>query len=127
MANIHEDISHSTDNMVEENTRGLYFVYRITKSTSSIELYINRGEDYAGYNRAMYNELYNSKSEIEAAFGEPLEWIGRSESNSCRIKKELEESYKLHENEWLGVFDKIVKKMIRFEYAFTPYINELSL
>jgi Domain of unknown function (DUF4268) len=59
------------------------FAWEGTDRYVRVELYIDVGDQLQ--NEAIFDALYAERSEIEAAFGEPLEWHRREDVRMCRI------------------------------------------
>lgn len=70
--------------------RGLGFNYAVRQHEASVELYIDRGKDTDEENKTIFDTLVASKDDIEATFGEPLEWQRLESKRACRIRKEIE-------------------------------------
>lgn len=69
---------------------GLMFSYVVHKHDGQVELYIDRGPDQQDENLAIFDELEAKREDIEAAFGEPLDWQRLESRRACRIAKRLE-------------------------------------
>ena len=73
--------------------RGLGFNYAVRQHEASVELYIDRGKDTDEENKTIFDTLVASKDDIEATFGEPLEWQRLESKRACRIRKEIEPNW----------------------------------
>lgn len=105
---------------------GLNFRYIIQQYTSEIDLYIDRGRDADAENEAIFDTLEVAKEEIEAAFGESLEWQRLEGKRACRISKRFSlGGYRDDEEEWSEIQDAMIDGMIRLEAAFRPHIDRL--
>lgn len=97
---------------------GVRFAYLIQAHTADVELRLNNNEE-------LFNTLLEKQSEIEQAFGQPLEWQQRKTvQNLCRIGKKLEKGgYRDDQNRWEGIQDTMIAAMIKLEQVFNPHIK----
>lgn len=108
--------------------RGLNLLYVVTQDECSAELYIDRGKDGETENKAIFDQLYAHKSEIEQAFGSPLSWERLEEKRACRIRYiRAGGGYRSTEDKWPVLQDAIIKDMDRLEKALRPYLKLLKL
>lgn len=108
--------------------RGLSFNYVVRQHEGDVELYIDRGKDADEENKDIFDTLIASKSNIESAFGEPLEWERLEGKRACRIKKRMEiGGYRDDEAEWPVIQDTLVDAMVRLEKALKPCIGKLEV
>ncbi|HUC25272.1 MAG TPA: DUF4268 domain-containing protein [Streptosporangiaceae bacterium] len=126
---LHSAISPSDQTWLSTSAgkTGLAFVYSVTQHSGQVELYIDRGSGSANANLAIFNELRSHKDEIEAAFGEPLEWQPLEGKQACRIRKRFEGVGYRDEEKWTELESLLVDAMVRIEQAFRPYINRLQI
>jgi hypothetical protein len=96
---------------------GVRWVYVILKDSARVELYIDRGADAAEWNKAMFDKLHARREEVEATFGEPLDWQRLDAKRGCRICKILEIGGLADESRWPEIQDAMVETMIRLEKA----------
>ncbi len=108
--------------------RGLSFNYVVRQHEGDVELYIDRGKDADEENKDIFDTLIASKSNIESAFGDPLEWERLEGKRACRIKKRMEiGGYRDDEAEWPVIQDTLVDAMVRLEKALKPCIGKLEV
>lgn len=108
--------------------RGLSFNYVVRQHEGDVELYIDRGKDADEENKDIFDALIASKSNVESAFGEPLEWERLEGKRACRIKKRMEiGGYRDDEAEWPVIQDTLVDAMVRLEKALKPCIGKLEV
>ncbi len=127
---LHANIKPSHYNWVGTGagSQGLGFNYTVTQHESVVELYIDKGKDSTEQNKDIFNKLYDSREEIEKAFGESLEWQRLDERQACRIKKFITlGGYRDTEDKWPKIHEDMVDAMIRLEKALKPHINKLSM
>lgn len=122
---LHANISPGKDNWLGTGAgrAGLMFTYLIYEHESAAELYINRGTSEE--NKAIFYNLYEHKADIEAKFGEPLEWERLDSRKACRIRKTLGIGGRLDESKWQEINVATVDAMIRLEKVLKPYIQEI--
>ncbi len=107
--------------------RGLGFNYAVRQHEASVELYIDRGKDTDEENKTIFDTLVASKDDIEATFGEPLEWQRLESKRACRIRKEIELGGYRDEARWPANQDAMIDAMIRLEKALKPHIAKLQV
>lgn len=108
-------------------TRGLSYNYVITKTASSVELYIDRRKASKGENKQIFDTFHAKKAEIEKAFGEELSWERLDSKRGSRIASRFKNGgYKTLESEWYELQDKMIDAMIRLERALSPHIEQLA-
>jgi len=98
----------------------------LTQSTTQVECYIRLGQD-AVRSLAAFEALRTMKTQIEAAFGEPLDWQDLPGRNGCRICTEFPGGWKSPEPEWPEMQDRMIDALIRLEKALRRPIQELSV
>jgi hypothetical protein len=108
--------------------RGLNFNYVVTQDECAAELYIDRGKNAAEENKAIFDQLFAHKDEINAAFGEPLSWERLEGKRACRIRHtQPGGGYRSPEDQWPMLQDAIIKDMDRLEKALRPHLRQLKL
>lgn len=108
--------------------RGLSFNYVVRQHEGDVELYIDRGKEANEENKDIFDTLITSKSNVESAFGEPLEWERLEGKRACRIKKRMEVGgYRDDEAEWPVIQDTLIDAMVRLEKALKPCIGKLEV
>lgn len=98
----------------------------MTQSDGKVECYIrlSGGEEKS---TAAFNTLRARKEEIEAVFGEPLNWEDLPGREGCRISKDLPGGWKSPEAEWPAMQDRIIDGLVRLEATLKKPIQELKL
>lgn len=125
---IHRRMSKSDRSYIGASTgvRGLNYYYVANKYERRVELYIDRG--VAEENKAIFEQLSVHKTEIESAFGEPLDWQGLSGKRACRIAAHLPTNeFRDDETTWPGMQEALIEAMVRFENALRPYVPEVKV
>lgn len=106
---------------------GLGFNYVVRQHEADVELYIDRGKDTEEENKAIFRALIASQKEIEAAFGEPLEWQLLEGKRACRIRKTIGLGGYRDEEKWPILHDAMIDAMVRLEKALRPHIAKLQI
>jgi hypothetical protein len=102
---------------------GLAFNYIIRMNDAQVELYIDQGEAEA--NKRIFDRLFASKEQIEAAFGEPLEWQRLDDRRACRIRHRLNLGGLTDRDRWPETQEAMIDAMMRLENALKPQIKRL--
>lgn len=92
---------------------GLAFNYSVTQHEARVELYIDRGKDSEKENKAIFDQLFSHKEEIERAFGESLIWERLDTKRACRISKQLVLGGYRDQEKWPEIHDQMIDAMIR--------------
>ncbi|MCK4788365.1 MAG: DUF4268 domain-containing protein [Desulfobacteraceae bacterium] len=127
---LHASISPNEYSWIGTGTglRGLGLNYTITKHTSVVELYIDRGKDQDEENKKSFDQLATSKKEIEEAFGESLDWQQLEGKRACRIRRQFTiGGYRDDEEKWPLIHEAMVNAMIRLEKALKPHIKGIKI
>lgn len=105
---------------------GFYLNYGVRERESQVELYIDHGPDSDDLNLKFFNDLKQHREQIEAEFGEELEWQDLPESRACRIRKVTQGGYRSPESEWPHIDETLVQNMIRLDKALRPFVHGLQ-
>lgn len=76
---------------------------------------------------AAFEALRVRQAEIEAGFGEVLDWQDLPERQGCRICKVLPGGWQTPESEWPELQDRMIDTLTRLEAALRKPIQELNL
>jgi hypothetical protein len=104
---------------------GLTYHYVVLETESAIELYIDRGKERDAETKAIFDSLFAKEKEIEASFGEPLEWQRLDNKRACRIRKSFSLGGWKEPDKWDAAAAAMVDSMVRFEKALKPHIQNL--
>jgi hypothetical protein len=108
--------------------RGLNLNYVVTKDDCAAELYIDRGKDSDAENKAIFDQLFANKDQIENSFGQPLSWERLEAKRACRIRyTQSGGGYRSPEEQWPSLQDAIIKDMDRLEKSLRPHLKQLRL
>jgi len=107
---------------------GLGLNYVVRQHDARVELYIDRGKDADGENKAIFDTLHEAKESIESSCGEHLVWERLDDKRACRISKVIElGGYRDDEGKWRDVHNAMIDAMIRLERALRPHIDALGI
>ncbi len=105
---------------------GIQFVYYALKNGAGVELYIDVKDQEK--NKAIFDELLQQKTAIEAELGEPLHWQRLDKKRACRIAWTLYDSVRLSEPDtWPALQDKMIDAMIRLDKVLRARIAALNI
>ncbi len=102
---------------------GLAFTYGTYEHAMKVELSIDRGDEDSS-ERAL-RALEAHKSEIEDAFGRPLDWEPLPGRKRCRIKHDLNIGGYRDPDERTKVITTAVDAMVRLEAAIRPHLQAI--
>ncbi len=108
--------------------------YGIGKSNIGLKMTINtkgdwvRTEIYLKEERAKsdFSQLYSQREELEAAFGDALDWQELPEKQACRICVTLEGANPQDKADWPRQHKWLVDHAVRLHEVFKPYIARLT-
>jgi hypothetical protein len=105
---------------------GLSWTYVIWQSDeSAAEFYIDVGDRER--NKAMFDRLADRRSEIEAAFGGPLEWDRLDEKRGSRIRARVNVGgLKAPQEQWPVIQDAMIDAMDRLHRALNPHLSAIG-
>ena len=123
---LYQNVSPSKDHWISAGSgiSGVTFSSVVTGDYIRIELAI-QGKTQEE-NKAIFDALENQKDNIEAAFGNPLEWERLTDKRMSRIKYELKEVSVFNEEDWDRMVAFLVQQVPKFEIAFKKPIQLLS-
>ena len=127
-AKLHRHITPGTSNWIGTalGLERLSFNYVVNKDACRAELYIDRGRNSEAENKAIFDRLFQQRGEIEAAFGNPLDWDRMENRRACRIYYKVAGGYQSPEDEWPDVQSRVVAGMNGLEAAVRPFIKALN-
>lgn len=105
--------------------RGLTFNYTVGQFKNTVELYMDRGSESANETKEMFDKLLSKKDQIEASFGEPLDWQRLDGKRACRICATSQGGYRSDESQWPDIQTAMVNTMVSLEKALRPHLERL--
>lgn len=103
--------------------RGISLNLAIRKADCQAEIYIDKGRDAEAENNAVFDRLFDHRSEIETKFGGPLLWQRLENARACRIAAPCEGGWLAPEAEWSGMQQALLAAAQRLHDAVTPFLE----
>jgi CBS domain-containing protein len=125
---IHANISPSREHWASASSglRGVSYNYVIRMQDAKIELYVDRGDQYE--NKRIFAELFEKRAEIEARFGDALQWARLDDKRASIVRYVIEEFGGLrNQHLWPDLQEKMIQTMVQFSEAIQPELNQLSV
>ncbi len=124
---LHQNSSPTSDSWLSAGSgrSGLSFNYTIVMDQTRPELYINTKKKKL--NKALFDQLYAHREEVEVVVGEALSWERLDEKNTCRIAVRIQKGGWGDEESWDVVIPATVGAMIRLHKALGPLIPTLKM
>jgi hypothetical protein len=107
--------------------RGLGLNYVVTEHTTRVELYIDRGQGTQTENKAIFDQFLAKKTEIEATFGEALNWQRMNDHRACVIGHVIQLGGWRDPEKWPQIHEATAAAMERLEKALKPAIAALQV
>lgn len=112
---------------VSSGIRGLGLNYAVNQDEASAELYIDRGKDADEENKAIFDQLFAAKGEIEKNLTTKPSWERLDGRRACRIRISLKGGYRSPEDDWDDIQSNLVAAMNELEAALRPQLKKLKL
>lgn len=116
--------SGGTGMFVYTGVKNLMLTYGIHRRKAWVGLVIRGGHGPA---RQVFRELEAHASEIDTAFGQPLEWWEPDDRPNCTIGIQIVRGGYRDEEQWPEIQDEMIDAMIRLENALRPYLDKLEV
>jgi hypothetical protein len=112
---LHSHVSPSKENFLGASggVSGLTYYYTILMNDARVELYIDRGSEAEGQNKAIFDALLDRQPEIERSFGLPLHWERLEDKRACRVSYSLGVGGLRNRDQWTMIADSMVNAMIQ--------------
>lgn len=123
---LHSGVSAGTDTATSAGSgrSGIHYTYVLRQHDADVELRIEGSDEAENHN--VFDALFQQRSEIEEAFGEPLEWSLVEGRKKCFVKKNLSPGgYRDDEAAWPAIQDAMIDAMVRLEKALKTRIAAL--
>lgn len=121
-SDLHQPINPAKDPWLASSRYGIAFAYRILKDRGRVSLWIQRPSKEE--NKAIFDDLYSHREQIEAAYGRPLEWKRNDAYSVSRIIVDVEGGNIREESTWETIQANMVQAMGHFYQAFDPYVKK---
>lgn len=119
---LHAGVAPTKENWVAADAKGIRLGYVTSYDTARVELYLFRASKEE--NKAIFDDLYSHKAEVEATFGGPLEWRRLDDKNASRVYVEIPGGSPNDESTWDTLHAALIDGMQRFEAALRPYVDK---
>lgn len=128
-AKLHAHITPSSYAWIgtSSGVRGLGLNYVVTQNECGAELYIDRGKDAEEENKRIFDQLYAARAEIEQEAQEVISWERLDGRRACRIKISIPGGYRVPEDQWDEIQDRLIAAMNNLNRAVQPHIRKLRL
>jgi hypothetical protein len=104
---------------------GVVWQYLILKQGSRVQFNIESSD--ASKNKKIFDELFKHKDEVEAVFGDKLEWERLDERISSRVGKQVTSKGLRDVDDWSEIIDKMVDAIVRLEKALNKHVKEIRI
>ncbi|MCA9044764.1 MAG: DUF4268 domain-containing protein [Planctomycetaceae bacterium] len=118
---LHEKISSSPEAFLSATNGGIQFCYIITNKNGRVELNFKRTK---AENKAIFDELFAKRVEIEAAFGGQLDWQRQNNNDLSKICSDVSGGGLPDEDSWPVLQPRLVDAMKRLFDAMNPYVQK---
>lgn len=103
---------------------GFSYSYVVLMDGARVGLVIDTGDD--ALNGHYFKQLYEKKDEIEAAFGDSLEWREKEGKRAREISYIIRDKGGLQDREkWAELQEAMIDAMVRLEKALSPHIQRV--
>ncbi|MFT4954591.1 MAG: hypothetical protein ACI8U3_000962 [Brevundimonas sp.] len=106
---------------------GFAMNFVLNQNESSVECYISFGRDRADQALAAFRALEGQKDQIETVFGGKLIWQDLPGKLGCRISSRIAGGWRLPEDEWSDLQERLVAEMVRLERALRQPVANLRV
>ena len=103
---------------------GIHYIFYIRKHSASVD-FVLEGEKER--NKQAFDLLYESKIEIENAFGKPLLWNRCDDLKKSNITFVVTGGYRNERETWKKTHELMIDAMRQLENTFSPYVPKLSV
>lgn len=114
---LHDGLTPKKGPYLSRQVEGVGWVYGVREHGTRVILWIERGADRELETRAIFEALLASRGEIEASFGEPLEWEAKESNRSRKIAFDLNTGGWDDPDMWDEIGDRTADAMARLERA----------
>lgn len=105
---------------------GFALILSLSKDRARVECYIKFGQDDAR-SEAIFNALMLKRQQIEAGFGEQLDWQDLPGKLGCRICKDLEGGWQIADEAWPTLQQNMIENLVRLDKALRGPILALAV
>lgn len=122
-SDLHKRCSPSKRGFVETASHGIHMMYVLQSGEERVSLTIHRPT--VDETNAIFDELFAQKNEIEAEFGDKLEWMRIDGKMTSRVRYVISGKNSFSDDQtWDKLQDEMVGAMYRLEKAVGPRIQK---
>lgn len=124
-SDLFKNISPSKDNWIScgSGHSGVSYYFVVTGSYVRIELVINRGLQEE--NKDLFDSVFEHKDQIEASFGDQLDWQRLDSGKGSKIAYWLKGVSVFNQDDWPRMISFMTSNMIKFEKSFKNVLYNL--
>lgn len=125
--NLFSRVNPSKDNWLAAGSGVGRVYYQLVVRMTDVSLQIVIDRDPEGpLNKKIFDCLHEQKADIEAKFGNEINWRRMDDKISSRIQYDIAECGLKEEKSWKDGYKVIADKLVKWEKAFQPHINDLN-
>ncbi|MEY2341631.1 DUF4268 domain-containing protein [Acidithiobacillus sp. IBUN Pt1247-S3] len=112
---------------ISSGIRGMLLIYTVGQNESTAELYIDRGKDADNENKAIFDQLYAMREDIERNLSSKPSWERLDDRRASRIRIRIKGGYRSPEEQWDSIQGEMVKAMNELDEALKPALKKLKI
>jgi hypothetical protein len=126
VTSLYQNVTPSKDHWLSAGcgVSGVHYSCLATHYYCGIDLEITGGEQQEI--KAIYDELFKRKAELESNFGQPLLWERLDDKKSSRIRYSDEGVDIFNRDDWQKMIDFFVRYIPPFEKAFEKMVKDVA-
>tara|TARA_B100000767_G_scaffold135555_1_gene128509 strand:+ start:139 stop:600 length:462 start_codon:yes stop_codon:yes gene_type:complete len=103
--------------------KGIKMIYVVRMNTARVEMWIYHGKNEKDVDSAynVFKHFLSKKSQIEMAYGSPLNWDHKSRRTAFSIQQDYPDFQLSDESKWNYWSDKMVTDMKKLDDALLPH------
>lgn len=106
---------------------GLGYNFVIWQDACAVELYIDFGKEIIEINYAVFDALFEHRTEVENDFGDKLDWERLEGKQATRIRRKYNVGGFANPDMWSDLQKLMAQSMLKFEKALKPHIEALKI
>ena len=110
---------------VASEVPGLGFTYFLNKQDCGAQLYIDQGKESQEDNKAIFDQLFAVRQQIETAVRHDMVWDRLERRRASRIRVVVEGGYSSSEDEWPDIQEQQVAGLNALAAALRPQFKNL--
>lgn len=126
VSSLYQNVNPSKDHWLSAGSGMSGVVYNSVATGDYIRIELTISGRTQEENKKIFDTLITQRNQIEADFGNPMEWERLDDKRMSRIKYELGDVSIFHEEDWPKMFAFMVDVVPKFERVFKNPIQRLS-